>query len=110
MTYIVFDVYRSCSLKAKTRSKREFGVMRRVTDKGKNPQNWQSFLRYNTNKTERFDLLATKVVELCITNSVCVTREDSVVCNISVNLEGISACNHVLYMPYMLQQRKEHLQ
>ena len=35
-----------------------------------------------------------KVIELCTTNPVYVTREDSVVCNRPVNVEGLSKCNH----------------
>ena len=50
--YIVFDMYRSCSLKARTRTKRGFGARQRVIDKGKIPQNWLIFLSDNTNKTE----------------------------------------------------------
>ena len=38
--------------------------------------------------------MATKIVELCTTHIVCETRGDSVVCNISVNLKGLSDCNH----------------
>ena len=51
-TDIVFHIYWSPSLKAETRSKRGIGSRRRVTDKGKIPQNWRSFLRDNSNKTD----------------------------------------------------------
>lgn len=51
-------------------------------------------MRDNANKTELFNFLATKVSELCTTNVIYVTREDSVVCNQPVNLEGLSKCNH----------------
>ena len=47
-TDIVFDVYRSTSLKAETRSKRGQGTRRRVSDKGKLPAVWRSFLRVKT--------------------------------------------------------------
>ena len=93
-TDIIFDIYRSGSLKAETRKKRRFGARRRVTDKGKLPQNWQSFLRDNTNKTELFNFLATKIVELCTTNTVFVTQEENVLCNRPADQEGLSKCNH----------------
>ena len=91
---IVFDVYWSSSLKAEARSKRGIGSRRRVTDKGKIPQNWMSFLRDNNNKTELFIFLADKIVEVCKGNTVIVTREESVVCNKPVQLEGLTSCNH----------------
>lgn len=93
-TDIVFDIYRTGSLKAETRSRRGFGARRRVTDKGKIPQNWQSFLRDNTNKTELFSFLADKIVELCSTNIVIVTRLEGVVCNRPISTEGLAPCNH----------------
>jgi len=76
-TDIVFDVYWSSSLKAETRSKRGIGARRRVTDKGKIPPNWRSFLRDNNNKTELFNFLADKIVEMCTHNTVIVTREET---------------------------------
>lgn len=91
---LVFDVYTSNSLKAETRKKRGFGARRRVSEKGSIPKNWTNFMRDNTNKTELFNFLATKVIELCTVNVVYVTTEDSVVSNRPVNLEGLSKCNH----------------
>ena len=93
-TDFVFDVYKADSLKAETRSRRGYGARRRVTDKGKVPQNWQSFLRDNTNKTELFTFLADKIVQLCRTNTVIVTRLDGVVHNDPINTEGLMPCNH----------------
>jgi hypothetical protein len=93
-TDIVFDVYWSSSLKAETRSKRGIGARRRVTDKVKIPQNWRSFLRDNSNKTELFNFLADKIVKMCSNNAVIVTQEESVVCNKPISLEGLTHCNH----------------
>ena len=36
---LVFDVYKSSSLKAETRTKRGFGARRRVSEKGNIPKN-----------------------------------------------------------------------
>ncbi len=49
--HLVFDVYKSSSLKAETRMKRGKAARRRVTENGKLPLNWHSFLRDDTNKT-----------------------------------------------------------
>ena len=58
LTVIVFDLYRPISLKAETRSKCGQGARRRVTDKGRLPPVWHSFLRDSDNKTENFNFLA----------------------------------------------------
>ncbi|CAC5411388.1 unnamed protein product [Mytilus coruscus] len=79
-TDIVFDVYWSSSLQAETRPKRGISARRRVTDKGKIPQNWQSFMRDNSNKTELFNFLADKIV--------IVNKEESVV------YTNLLACKH----------------
>ena len=57
-TDIIFDVYHQSSLKAEARCKRGKAIRRRVTATSKTPSNWQSFLRYSTNKTELFHFLA----------------------------------------------------
>jgi hypothetical protein len=65
-----------------------------VIGKGKTPQNWHSFLRENTNKTELFKFLADKIVKMCSNNKIIVTQEEGVVCNHSISLEGLTHCNH----------------
>lgn len=80
---LVFDVYQLSSLKAETRTKRGHGVRRRVTSKGKIPQNWQNFLRDNDNKTELFNFLAQKIAQMSTPNIVIVTKEDDVASNCS---------------------------
>ncbi|KAJ8353458.1 hypothetical protein SKAU_G00210250 [Synaphobranchus kaupii] len=80
-TDIVFDVYRKASLKAETRSRRGLGARRRVTDNGKVPRNWRSFLRENDNKTELFNFLADKIVRMHTPNTVIVTKEEDTVSN-----------------------------
>jgi hypothetical protein len=93
-TDIVFDVYKTSSLKAETRSKRGIGARQRVTGKGKIPKNWQNFLRDNSNKTELFQFLADKIVEHCTSNIVYVTRGETVVCNQDTVLGNLAPCNH----------------
>jgi hypothetical protein len=65
-----------------------------VIGKGKTPQNWHSFLRDNTNKTELFNFLADKIVKMYSNNTVIVTQEEGFVCNHSISLEGLTHCNH----------------
>ena len=93
-TDIVFDVYRSTSLKAETRSKRGQGTRRRVSDKGKLPAVWRSFLRESEIKTELFKFLSDKIVQSCQQSTVIVTREKGAVCNQATDLEGMIPCNH----------------
>ncbi|KAJ8351997.1 hypothetical protein SKAU_G00234730 [Synaphobranchus kaupii] len=75
-TDILFDVYRKASLKAETRLRRGLGARCRVTDNGKVPRNWRSFLRENDNKTELFNFLADKIVRMHTPNTVIVTKEE----------------------------------
>lgn len=51
---IVWDVYRSDSLKSAVREQRGTGMRRRVTLNTKIPGNWQSFLKVDLNKQELF--------------------------------------------------------
>ena len=62
-------------------SKRGQGARRRVTDKGKLPPVWRSFLRDNENRTDLFNFLADKIVERCQGIVVIVTREEGAVSN-----------------------------
>ena len=55
---IVWDIYKTDSLKASTREKRGAGARRRVAPTVRIPPNWKSFLRVDENKTELFQLLA----------------------------------------------------
>ena len=75
-------------------SKRGQGARRRVTDKGKLPPVWRSFLRDNENKSDLFNFLADKIVERCQGIVVIVTREEGTVSSQLVSLEGIAPCNH----------------
>ena len=93
-TDIVFDVYKTSSLKTETRSKRGKGSRRRVTDKTKLPPIWSSFLRDSDNKTELFEYLAVKIVSMCPNNVVVVTKGEAVLSNKSINFDGLQPCNH----------------
>ena len=90
----MFDVYIANSLKAETRSKRIQGARCRLTDKGKLPPVWHSFLNDNDNKTELFNFLVGKIVERCQRNVVTITREDGAVSNHIISPEGFVPCDH----------------
>ena len=75
-------------------SKRGQCARRRVTEKGKLPPIWRSFLRDNENKTDLFNFLADKIVERCQGIVVIETREEGAVSNQLISLEEIAPCNH----------------
>ena len=60
---IVWDVYKSDSLKNATREKRGCGTRRRVSSSTGIQGNWPGFLRNNENKQELFRFLAQKCVD-----------------------------------------------
>lgn len=93
-TDIVFDVYKTSSLKAETRSKRGNGSRHRVTDKTELPPSWSSFLRDSDNKTELFEYLADKIVSMCPDKVVVVTKGDQALSNKPINFDGLYPCNH----------------
>ena len=95
-TDIVFDVYRPSSLKAEARSKRGHGARRRVSSRCKVPSNWHNFLRDNDNKTDLFNFLADKIEQMPSPNTgmVIVTKEENVLSNHTISLEGVSPCSH----------------
>ena len=57
-------IYITNSLKANARSKRGKGIRRRVRGKNNIPQNWQSLLQNDKNKTELFEVLSHKLMEI----------------------------------------------
>ena len=93
-TDIFFGVYKASSQKAETRSKRAKGTRRRVADKTKLPPIWTSFLRDSDNKTELFHYLADKIIAMCLSNVVIVTKDERALSNKTINLDGLSPCNH----------------
>ena len=60
---VVWDVYRSNSLKNCTREERGKGKTRRVTANGVIPSNWHTFLWADENKTELFKFLAQYLIK-----------------------------------------------
>jgi len=61
---LIWDRYITDSLKSATRERRGHGSRRRVTSSNRVPNNWQSFLRVDENKTELFQFLAQQSLSL----------------------------------------------
>jgi hypothetical protein len=94
---VVFDVYRSDSLKLSTREKRGVGTRFKVSGQAKIPTNWHEFLRVDSNKTELFHFLAETEFNLSDTQGkvILFTYNESVrVATGSVDTNGIDGCNH----------------
>ncbi|KAK1894215.1 Nicotinate phosphoribosyltransferase [Dissostichus eleginoides] len=66
----------------------------RVTNKGKIPSNWQSFLRDNDNKTELFHYLADKIAQMSAQNVVIVTKEENALSTQTMSLDELAPCSH----------------
>ena len=58
---IVFDIYKTDSLKAATRERRGVGTRRKISLDTQIPGNWQSFLRDDKKKEELFGIIAQQV-------------------------------------------------
>ena len=78
--------YKSCSASASLSD-------REITDTGKTPSNWQSFLRDENNNQELFHFIADKITEMKTDNIVIVTKGEDAVSNQAANLDGIAPCS-----------------
>ena len=70
---IIWDVYKSDSLKGCTREKRGKGIRKKVSGHVKLPRNFQDFLRDAKNKQELFEFLTSNVFSL-------ITEPDKLLC------------------------------
>ena len=93
---IVWDIYKTDSLKASTREKRGAGARRRVAPTVRIPPNWKSFLRVDENKTELFQLLAKELEGSDLgEKEVYTTFGSQVLSNTRrANLESLQPCSH----------------
>ncbi|KAK3725326.1 hypothetical protein QZH41_002764 [Actinostola sp. cb2023] len=93
---IVWDTYKTDSLKASTREKRGSGARRRVALAVRIPPNWKSFLRVDDNKTELFQLLAKELENIDLEEKeVYSTYGSQVLSNTRTeNLENLQPCSH----------------
>ncbi|KAL9966137.1 hypothetical protein ACROYT_G024162 [Oculina patagonica] len=91
---VVWDEYRSASLKDATREKRGKGVRRKVAGHVKLPQNWQAFLEDSSNKKELFDFLTKQVETASFPDDkfVYITSGENVIS--SCPRQQMQSCNH----------------
>jgi hypothetical protein len=90
---IVWDHYFPHSLKNSTRENRGEGIRRKVTDTGLLPKNWMTFLRCSENKKELFPYL-TKVATQTISHLLLSTSDKDVCCSKTLDMQGLSPCDH----------------
>ena len=91
---LVWDVYKSDSLKTMTRDNRGHGQRRHVSDNTKIPRNWKQFLRVNDNKSELFRFLAKYAVDLKHNGTIISTYEEGVLCNKECDITNLAPCTH----------------
>ena len=92
---IVFDQYRSLTIKGGTREKRGTGIRQRITGNATIPGNWQKFLKNDDNKKELFSyLLSSKITgeHFPDDKDVYITAGDQV--NHVGNSPPMDQCNH----------------
>ena len=94
---IVWDQYFDNSLKAQTREKRATGPnqRRRVEASSPIPNNWQQFLRLNSNKVELFKHLNNELLASASPNqALVVTDGANVICVPARDTTNMAPCNH----------------
>jgi hypothetical protein len=91
---LVFDIYRTDSLKSCTRDNRGAGKRKRVTPTTVIPPNWHNFLRVDSNKSELFHYLAQCAMTLDSDKHIISTQGSIAVSNNSVELGDLSPCTH----------------
>jgi hypothetical protein len=88
---IVWDRYIPGSLKKQTRDRRgqkEDHMRERVLDQSPIPENWNTFLRDERNKTELFEFLAHRIEELDTGSKIAIsTKDQQVVCNSGCDMD-----------------------
>ncbi|KAL8624293.1 hypothetical protein ACOMHN_034016 [Nucella lapillus] len=91
---VIWDVYRTDSLKNTAREMRGKGKRRRVTPTGVIPPNWHTFLRIDDNKTELFQYLAQCLLQIPTEKTIVTTQGTIAISNAPVNLSALSPCTH----------------
>ena len=91
---IVWDQYRTMTIKRATREKRGTGTRQRISGRAKVPGNWHHFLLNDDNKKELFSFLSTKLMQVQFQEEKCVyiTSGDQVLT--AGNGPPMGPCNH----------------
>ena len=93
---VIFDTYRTNSLKTSTREKRGKGVTCRVQGGGRLPLNWKLFLRSNRNKIEICQYIAkyiSSAVQIDGKYIIC-TIDNKIIAYPEGDYSEIEPCNH----------------
>lgn len=92
---VLWDVYRSNSIKRDAREKRGIGRAQKVDSNLKTPKNWSNFLKVDENKTNLFKLLAEDIVKMDSPNCLIVTNVgENVITSTTYDCSMIDPCNH----------------
>ena len=93
--YKVWDQYLENSLKQQARNIRGTGQRRRVLASSPIPNNWQKFLRVDSNKVELFSFLNAKMKDITSAEkTLTLTDGEGVICVPQRDTFGIAPCNH----------------
>lgn len=91
---IIWDIYRTDSLKSCTRESRGYGKRKRVTPETVIPGNWRSSLRVDANKTQLFTYLASCIMTIQTEKLIITTQGPVVLSNHPVDESFLSPCSH----------------
>ncbi|KAK0044996.1 Pinin [Biomphalaria pfeifferi] len=91
---VVWDCYRSDSLKAFTRERRGLEKRKRVMPETVLPSQWGSFLRVDANKTQLFAFLARYLLTVQSEKLIVTTQGPDVISNKPIDHTNLSPCNH----------------
>ncbi len=93
---VVWDSYTADSLKAHVRQCRGIGNLLRVSEKTRIPQNWKTFLRVDSNKTELFKFLASAIESCKVPDGkvLVTTKGKSVAATATLDVSNLHPCTH----------------
>ncbi len=92
----MWDSYTADSLKAHIRQCRGSGNPLRVSERTRIPQNWNTFLRVDSNKTELFKFLASAIESSTVPDGkvLVTTKGESVASNDTLDVSDLQPCTH----------------
>lgn len=91
---VIFDDYRSDSLKSTLRQKRGQAGRIRVEEKRSVPKNWSEFLKNDENKKELFSFLSQFLNRQEYAVKVVTSYNEKVLCTQPANLQALMPCSH----------------
>ena len=94
--WMLWDSYTADSLNAHVRQCRGVGNLLRVSEKTRIPQNWKTFLRVDSNKTEFFKFLASAIESCKVPDGkvLVTTKGKSVAATATLDASNLHPCTH----------------